>query len=118
MRQKLYGSAVLTMLLMILTAALPDRTLSQSLSDDTDSIIAPPTQADGRLDEPICYMKTTSGQMINLRSICEDYSNQRTFGNNSQFQRQRSLDNIRVRSRRALRSNVGYAEDSSDIDDR
>ena len=116
MLKQLYGSAVL---LIVVGAAMPDRALSQGLPVDINSGPTLPTAAGTPLDEPICFMKTASGQIINLRSVCEDYSTKLPIANNnSQFQRQRSLDNIRVRSPQTIRSGVGYSEDSNNNDDR
>ncbi len=113
MLKQCYGTAVL---LIVLIVALTDRTLSQVLPDPVDGNLAAPTQPASGFDEPICYMKTANGQLINLRELCENRLNQTALGNNQSFQRQRSFDNIRVRSPQTVRSGVGYERDSNTDD--
>jgi hypothetical protein len=108
MLKQYYGTALL---LITLVVAWPDRALSQ-LSPDEDGNASPlPTQRfrpASRFDEPICYMKTASGQLINLGSICEDRPAKAALNTRS-----RSLGNIRVRSSQTVRSGAGYSEDSN-----
>ena len=104
MPKQYYVAAVLMTML-----AAPDRALSQVLSEDATGAIIPLAHSSSRFDEPICYMKTASGQMINRRSMCEERVSN-TVGRNNRQQRSSS---VRPRTVRSVRSGSGYADDSN-----